>query len=63
MLFIDHGRDIRFEVMRNKMRHLKSKAIKTMEGVTIGIAEFENTLAEVVSAGCVSERDPPARPR
>ena len=55
--FIDHGRDIRLEIMRNKMRHLRAKTIKTLEGVTIGIAEFENTIAEFVSAGGVQPSD------
>ena len=33
------------------MRMLRSRPIKTIEGVTIGIAEFENTISEFVSAG------------
>jgi len=55
--YIDHGRGIRLEIMRNKMRHLRSKAIKTLEGVTIGIAEFENTISDFVSAGGVRPSD------
>ena len=43
--------------MRNKMRHLRSKVIKTLEGVTIGIAEFENTISDFVSAGGVRPSD------
>ena len=55
--YIDHGRGIRLEIMRNKMRHLRSKAIKTLEGVTIGIAEFENAISDFVSAGGVRPSD------
>ena len=49
--YIDHGRGIQLEIMRNRMRHLRSKAIKILEGIPIGIAEFENTISDFVSVG------------
>ena len=51
--YIDHGRGIRLELMRNKWRTIRSRPIKSLEAVTIGIAEFENTVLDYVSAGGV----------
>ena len=39
--YIDHGRGIRLELMRNRWRTIRSRPIKSLEAVTIGIAEFE----------------------
>ena len=36
--YIDHRRGIRLELKRNKWRTLRSRPIKSLEGVTIGIA-------------------------
>ena len=51
--YIDHGRGIRFELMRNKWRTIRSRPIKSLEAVTIGTAEFENTVLDYVNAGGV----------
>ena len=39
--FIDHGKDIKFESMRDEMKMLHTKKIKNLEQVAIGIAEYE----------------------
>ena len=41
--FIDHGRDIRLETLRNEVRTIRSRfVIKSIEEVVTGIAKFEN---------------------
>ena len=49
--FIDHGRSIRLETLRNEVRMIHTKSIRNLEGVTIGMAEFENKITEYVQAG------------
>ena len=51
--YIDHGRGIRVELMRNKLLNIRSRPIKSPEAVTIGIAELENTILDYVNAGGV----------
>ena len=51
--YIDNRRGIRLEFMRNKWRTLRSRPIKSLEGMTIGIAEFEKTILDYVHAGGV----------
>ena len=51
MRFIDHGRSIRLETLRNEVRMIHTKSIRNLEGVTIGMAEFENKITEYVQAG------------
>ena len=51
--YIDQWRGIRFELVRNKCRTIRSRPIKSLEDVTIGIAGFENTVLDYVSAGGV----------
>ena len=51
--YIDHGRGIMLELMRNKWRTIRSRPIKSLEAVTIGMAEFENTVLDYVNAGGV----------
>ena len=48
--YIDHGRGIRFELVRNKWRTIRSRPIKSLEHVNIGIAEFENMVLDYVNA-------------
>ena len=50
-MYIDHGRSIWLELMRNKWRTIRSRPIKSLEAVTVGIAEFENTVHDCVNAG------------
>ena len=49
--FIDHGRSIRLETLRREARMIHTKTIRNLEGVTIGMAEFENKIKEFVEAG------------
>ena len=50
--FIDHGRDIRLETLRNEVRTIRSRyLIKSLEEVVVGIAKFENEIQEFVDAG------------
>ena len=49
--FIDHGRSIRRETLRAEIRQLPLKPIRNLEGITVGIAEFENKIDEYVEAG------------
>ena len=49
--FIDHGRGTLLELLRKKRRTVQSKMIKNLEGITMGMAEFENTISEYVVAG------------
>ena len=51
MRFIDSGRDIRLEQLRQEVRMIRSFTIKNLEAVTIGIAAFENKIREYVEAG------------
>ncbi len=49
--FIDHGRSIRREALRTEVRQLPMRPIKSLEQVTVGIAEFENKIREYVEVG------------
>ena len=49
--FIDHGRDIKLEGMRNEMKMIHTRTIKNLENVPIGIAEFELQIKDYVEAG------------
>ena len=49
--YIDHGRSIRLETLRDEVRALHLKPIRNVEGVAVGIAEFENKLREYEAAG------------
>ena len=49
--YIDHGRGIRLESLRTEMRSLHTRPIKSLEGVTIGITEYDNKMKEYVEAG------------
>ena len=42
--FIDSGRNIRLEQLRQEVRMIRSYPIKNLEGVTVGIASFENKI-------------------
>ena len=49
--YIDHGREIRLETLRNEVRSIRTRfAIKNLEDVIVGIARFENKIAEFVAA-------------
>ena len=39
---IDNGRGIRLEQLRNEMRMIRAYPIKSLEGVSVGVAEYEN---------------------
>ena len=54
--FIDNGRTIRLEQLRNEMRMIRTFPIKNLEGVAVGVAAFENKVREFVEAG---GRQPP----
>ena len=45
------GRTIRLEQLRNEMRSTRAYPIRNLEGVTVGVAAFENTIKEYVEAG------------
>ncbi len=50
--FIDHGRDIRLEILRNEVRTIRGRfLIKALEEVVVGIVRFENNIEEFVLAG------------
>ncbi len=49
--YIDHRRSIRLETLRDEVRALHLKPIKNVEGVAVGIAEFENKIREYEAAG------------
>ena len=53
---IDNGRGIRLEQLRNEIRQIRAYPIKTLEGVTVGVAEYENRVRDYVEAG---GRQPP----
>ena len=52
---IDNGRRIRLEQLRNEMRMIRAYPIKSLEGVVVGVAEYENRVRDYVEAG---ERQP-----
>ena len=54
--FIDNGRTIHLEQLRNDMRMIRTFPIKNLEGVAVGVAAFENKVREFVEAG---GRQPP----
>ena len=49
--YIDHGRDIRRETLRREVKMLHTRPIRSFEAVEMGVAEFENTMAEYHRAG------------
>jgi hypothetical protein len=50
--FIDHGRDIRLETLRNEVRMIRGRyVIKSLEEVVVGIAKSESKIQEFVDAG------------
>ncbi len=49
--YIDHGKSIRLETLRNEIRTIHLRPIKNLESITVGIAEFENKIAEYVDMG------------
>ena len=49
--FIDSGRNIRLEQLRQEVRMIRSFPIKNLESVTIGIASFENKIKDYIEAG------------
>ena len=50
--FIDRGREIRLETLRNEVRIIWGLlVIKPFEEVIIGIAQFENKIDEYIDAG------------
>ena len=49
--FIDNGRAIHLEQLRNEIRTIRAFPIKNLEGVTVGVAAFENKVREFVEAG------------
>ena len=50
--YIDHGREIRLETLRNEVRMIRGRfVIKNLEDVVVAIAKFENKISEVVAAG------------
>ncbi len=55
--FIDHGKSIRLETLRNEVRLLHTKQIRNLEGVAIGLAEFENKLQEFTDLGGLAPED------
>ena len=48
---LDNGRSIRFEQLRNDIRMIRAYPIKTLEAVTVGVAEYENKINDFVEAG------------
>ena len=55
--YIDHGRAIRLEQLRTEVKMLHTKPIRNLEGVAVGVAEFENKLKEYADAGGGKLRD------
>ena len=49
--FIDHGRGIRLEALRTEIRQITLRPIKSIEHITVGVAEFENKFNEYEEAG------------
>ena len=48
---IDYGRSIRLEQLRAEMRMITAYPIKALEGVTVGVAQFENKVRNFVEVG------------
>ena len=48
---IDNGRSIQLEQLRAEMRTMTGYPIKCLEGVTVGVAQFENKGRDFVEAG------------
>ena len=48
---LDNGRSIRVEQLRNEIRMIRAYPIKTLEAVTVGVAEYENKINDFVEAG------------
>ena len=48
---LDNGRSIRIEQLRNEIRMIRAYPIKTLEAVTVGVAEYENKINDFVEAG------------
>ena len=48
---LDNGRSIRLEQLRNEIRMIRAYPIKTLEAVTVGVAEYENKINDFVEAG------------
>ena len=55
--YIDHGKSIKLEQMRNEMKTVHLRPIKSLENVAIGIAEFELRLKEYGELGGVIPDD------
>ena len=55
--YIDHGREIRRETLRREVKMLHTKPIRSLEAVEMGVAEFENTMAEYHRAGGTRSSD------
>ena len=53
---IDDGRGIRLEQLRNEMRMIRACPIKSLGGVTVSVADYENQVRDYVEAG---GRQPP----
>ena len=49
--YITNGRNIRQETLRQAVKHINLKQMKTLEQVELGVAEFENIMEEYVQAG------------
>ena len=54
---IDHGRHIRLETLRNEVRLLHTRHIRNLEGVAIGLAEFDNKIKEFEDLGGQKHHD------
>ena len=48
---LDNGRSIRLEQLRNEIRMIRAYPIKTLEAVTVGVAEYDNKINDFVEAG------------
>ena len=48
---IDHGKDIRLHNLREEIRNIRLRPIKTLEGISVGVAQFDNKVQEFVDAG------------
>ena len=54
---IDSGRIVRLEQLRNEMLSIRAYPIRKLEGVTVGVAAFENKIKEYVEAEGRKTRD------
>ena len=52
--YIEHGKDIKLEGMRNEMKTLHLRPIRSLEQVPIGISEFELKIKEYIDVGGTS---------